>query len=103
MKLLSIFLSSLITFEVYGASCCVSNTSVSNLMILPASWQETLTLSHSKVIGDVNDKGSSTFRRKENKDTTNLAKLDLAYSWTPQYQSGISVKYQNKSRDFDGN
>lgn len=102
MKLLSILLFSIFSSGSYAASCCVSNTSVSNLMILPATWQETLTLSHSKVIGDVDYKGSSTFRRKENKDTTQLAKLDLAYGWNSQFQSGVSVKYQNKNRNFNG-
>lgn len=71
-------------------------------MIIPADWQETFTLSQSKVIGDVNDKGSSTFRKSSNKEILNLARLDLAYSWTPRYQSGVSIKYQNKSRAFNG-
>lgn len=102
MNLLFLLLSSLVSFNLYAASCCVSNTSVSNLMIQPADWQETFTVSQARVIGDANDKGQSTFRQKSNKEITSLARLDLAYGWSPRYQSGISLKYQNKERDFSG-
>lgn len=103
MRLLFLFLfSHFYYFEVKAASCCVSNTSVSNLMILPSKWQHTLTMSQSRVIGDVNEKGTSTFRSKNSKEVLKLARLDLAYSWTFRYQTGISVKYQNKSREFYG-
>ena len=71
-------------------------------MILPAQWQETFTLSQGRIIGDVNTKGSSTFRKSDNKEVTNLARLELAYGWTKNYQSGVSLKYQNKSREFNG-
>lgn len=102
MKLLFLFLSSLFSFELLAASCCVSNTSVSNLMILPAKWQETVTLTQTRVIGDTNVKGQSTFRKGTNKEWTNLARMDLSYGWSPRYQSGVSVKYQNKTREFNG-
>lgn len=107
MKLLFPFLSSLFfvvfhTAPAHGASCCVSNTSVTNLMILPSKWQQTFGLSQGRVIGDVNAKGSSTFRRSNNREVTNLARLDLAYEWTRNYQSGISLRYQNRSREFNG-
>jgi hypothetical protein len=101
MKLLLVFLFSTYSFLSFSSSCCVSNTSVSNLMILPADWQETFTVSQTRVIGDANQKGQSTFRRDNNKEITNLARLDLAYGWTPGYQTGISVKYQNRSREFN--
>ena len=102
MKWLFLFLFSLFQSYTFASSCCVSNTSVSNLMLLPASWQETFTLSQNRVIGDVNSKGRSTFRGKDNKETTSLARVDLAYAWSFRYQTGISVKYQNKSREFAG-
>ncbi len=106
MKQSFLFLFSLLLIlssgRLLAASCCVSNTSVSNLMILPSSWQETVTLSQSRVIGDVDANGKSVFRRANNRDVINLAKLDLAYGWNPRYQTGISVKYQNRSRDFNG-
>lgn len=102
MKLLFLFLSSFFTSYLFAASCCVSNTSVSNLMIQPASWQETFTVSQARVIGDVNEKGRSTFRNKNNSDVITLAKMDLAYGWSPRYQSGVSVKYQNRDRELNG-
>ncbi len=102
MKLLFLLLSSLLSYNIFAASCCVSNTSVSNLMIQPAKWQETFTISQARVIGDVNENGRSTFRQSSNKETTQLARLDLAYGWSPRYQSGVSIKYQNKERDFNG-
>lgn len=105
MKLLLLSLSSVTFFfsiKLYAASCCVSNTSVSNLMIFPSTWQETVSLSQGRVIGDVGDKGTSTFRRNNNKDITNLAKLDLAYGWNSRYQTGVSIKYQSRKRDFHG-
>lgn len=102
MKLFFLFLFSLFSVRSYAASCCVANTSVPNLMILPSSWQQTLTVASNRVIGDVDPKGSSTFRNSKNRETTNLARMDLAYSWTQQYQNGISVRYQNKKRSFEG-
>jgi hypothetical protein len=71
-------------------------------MIFPSKWQETFTLSQGRAIGDVDSKGRSVFRRPDNKDITNLARLDLSYGWTSRYQSGVSVKYQNRSREFQG-
>lgn len=102
MKLFFLLLFSLFYWEAQGASCCVANTSVPNLMILPAKWQQTFTVANSRVIGDVSPKGSSTFRDKNNVEQTNMARMDLAYSWTEQYQNGVSFKYQNKKRTFDG-
>lgn len=71
-------------------------------MILPARWQQTFTLATSRVIGDVDPKGRSTFRRKQNKESTTMARMDLAYSWADQYQNGVSLKYQERMRDFNG-
>jgi hypothetical protein len=102
MKLLLLFLSSFFSYSVFSASCCVSNTSVSNLMLMPADWQQTFTVSQARVIGDVNEKGRSTFRRNSNKDVINLAKLDLAYGWSNRYQTGIAIKYQNRQRALSG-
>ncbi len=105
MKIFSLFLFSFVFLhseDALASSCCVSNTSVSNLMILPSRWQETFSLSQSRVIGDVNEKGSSVFRRDNNRDILNLAKLDLAYGWSPRYQSGLSLTYQGRSRDLNG-
>lgn len=73
-----------------------------NLMILPANWQQTLTIASAKVIGDVDKKGLSTFRNRKNNESTHIAKMDLAYSWTDQYQNGFSLRYQNKERSFNG-
>lgn len=102
MKLLFLFLSSFIAGEVFASSCCVSNTSVSNLMILPSKWQQTFSVAQNRIIGDVNDKGKSTFRDSDNRDVTNTARLDLAYGWTGKYQSGVSLKYQNRTRELSG-
>lgn len=102
MKLLFLFLFSLLSLKGHTASCCVSNTSVPNLMILPSKWQQTFTVASSRVIGDVDPKGSSTFRNNKNKESTNIARMDLAYSWTDQYQNGVSFRYQNKNRSFNG-
>lgn len=102
MKQLFLFLFSFYVIDLYAASCCVSNTSVSNLMILPANWQQTLGISQSRVIGDVNEKGRSTFRNKNNKDVISGAKLDLSYAWTSRYQSGVSLRYQQRSRQMNG-
>lgn len=102
MKLLFFLLSSVFSYNIFAGSCCVSNTSVSNLMVQPAKWQETFTISQTRVIGDVNEDGQSTFRQGSNKEMTQLARLDLAYGWSANYQSGVSIKYQNKVRDFSG-
>lgn len=102
MKLLFLFLFSFYSWQAFASSCCVSNTSVPNLMILPSSWQQTLTLSSARVIGDVSPKGSSVFRNSKNKESTNIARMDLAYSWTDKYQSGVSFRYQNKNRSYNG-
>jgi hypothetical protein len=71
-------------------------------MILPAKWQETLTFSQSRVIGDTDSKGQSTFRRSSNKEVLQTARLDLAYGWNPYYQSGVSLRYQNRDRELNG-
>jgi hypothetical protein len=71
-------------------------------MILPSAWQQTFTVSQAKVIGDADKRGQSTFRRGSNNEVTNLARLDLAYSWSLGYQTGIAAKYQNRSREFNG-
>lgn len=102
MKLWFLFLFSLLPSYLFAASCCVSNTSVSNLMIMPADWQQTFSMSQSRVIGDVNSKGQSTFRNNKNRDVISLARMDLAYGWTPRYQSGVSFKYQNRTRELNG-
>ena len=102
MKLFFLFLFSFFSWQAHSASCCVANTSVPNLMILPSSWQQTFTLASSRVIGDVNPQGQSTFRNSKNREATNLARMDLAYSWAEKYQNGISIRYQNKKRSFDG-
>lgn len=102
MKLLLLLIFSLTGLDALGASCCVSNTGFSNLMILPAKWQQTFIVSQSRVIGDVDPEGNSVFRSDRNKDTTNAARLDLAYSWTSRYQTGLSFKYQNRDREFQG-
>jgi hypothetical protein len=60
-------------------------------------------MSKSSVIGDTDAKGSSTFRSASNKEQTTAARMDLAYGWSPRYQSGVSFRYQNKSRSFNGN
>ena len=86
-----------------AASCCVANTSVSNLMVLPSKWQQTFAFSRSNVIGDTDAKGSSTFRTGNNKEQTSAARMDLAYSLNAKYQSGVAFRYQNKSRNFNGN
>lgn len=101
MKQLLLFLFSIHGSTLLASSCCVSNTSVSNLMILPANWQQTMALSQARVIGDVNEKGTSTFRDKNNKDIINLARLELSYGWTGRYHSGVSLKYQNRSRELN--
>ncbi len=103
MNLLLLTVFSLLTSSLWAASCCVSNTSIPNLMILPSDWQQTFSVSQSRVIGDVDDKGKSTFRNKDNKEITQAARMDLAYGWNFRYQTGVSVKYQNKSREFAGN
>jgi hypothetical protein len=105
MKQWSLFLYSILFIhsdDVFAASCCVSNTNVSNLMLLPSKWQETLTVSQGRVIGDVNEKGASTFRRSSNRDVTTLGRLDLAYGWTGRYQSGVSFKYLGRTRELNG-
>lgn len=102
MKLLFLFLSSFLLTEAYGASCCVSNTSISNLMILPAKWQQTITMSQIRVIGDVDAQGNSVFRNNNNKETISFGKVDLSYGWTSRYQTNISLKYQNRQREFNG-
>lgn len=95
-----ILFSFFITGRAYSASCCVANTSLPNLMILPADWQATWTLAASKVIGDVNTNGQSTFRNSQNKDQTQAFKLDLSYRWSDAWQTGISSRYQKRDRDF---
>jgi hypothetical protein len=102
MKLFFLFLFSFISWNAHSASCCVANTSVPNLMILPSTWQQTMTLGTNSVIGDVDPQGNSTFRNAKNKETTKLVRMDLAYAWTEKYQNGISVRYQNKNRSFNG-
>lgn len=103
MNQLFLFLFSLLAVtDSFASSCCVSNTSISNLMILPSKWQQSFSLSQTRIIGDVNEKGSSTFRRSTNKDQTNLARVDLSYGWSERYQSGVSVKYQDRTRKFYG-
>lgn len=103
MKLLFLFLFNLFfSASVFAASCCVSNTSVSNLMILPSKWQQTVSVSQNRIIGDVDDKGKSTFRRTGNSDRTNTARVDLAYGWTEKYQSGVTLRYQNRNRQLNG-
>ncbi len=71
-------------------------------MILPSKWQQTLTMASSRVIGDVDPEGRSVFRNNKNKESINLARMDLAYSWNDIYQSGVSLKYQSKTRSFNG-
>jgi hypothetical protein len=102
MKFFFLLLFSFFSWQAHSASCCVANTSVPNLMILPSTWQQTFTVSSVRVIGDVDPKGKSTFRNSKNRETTNLARMDLAYSWTEKYQNGVSFRYQNKKRAFDG-
>lgn len=103
MKLLFLFLFNfLFSVAAFASSCCVSNTSVSNLMILPSKWQQTFTVSQNRIIGDVDDKGKSVFRRNGNNDTTNVARVDLAYGWTGKYQSGVTFRYQNRNRELNG-
>lgn len=103
MKLFLIFIFSLSSFSSWGASCCVSNTSVPNLIILPAQWQQTFMMGQTSVIGDVDAAGRSVFRdQNRNKESTQFARLDLGYSWTFRYQSGVSLRYQAKSREFNG-
>jgi hypothetical protein len=102
MKLSFLFLFSFLTQQLWAASCCVSNTSISNLMLFPSKWQQTMTFSQGHVVGDVDEDGSSTFRRSNNRDVTNLVKLDLAYGWTTRYQTGFSARYQSRKRDFQG-
>lgn len=102
MNILFLLLFSLLGQKLFAASCCVSNTSVSNLMILPADWQQTIGVSQGHVIGDVDEKGQSTFRRKNNKDVNTLVRADLSYAWTPKYQSGVSLRYQERSRELNG-
>lgn len=102
MKLFFLLLFNFFSWQAQASSCCVANTSVPNLMILPAKWQQTFTLASSRVIGDVTPKGRSTFRNSKNRETTNIARMDLAYSWTDKYQNGVSFRYQNKKRTFEG-
>lgn len=99
---LALAFSLLLPEAIYAASCCVSNTGFSNLMILPSKWQQTFTVTQARVIGDTDTKGSSTFRSDRNRDTTTAARLDLGYSWTHRYQTNVAVKYQNRSREFQG-
>jgi hypothetical protein len=54
------------------------------------------------VIGDVDTKRQSVFRNSKNKDTLTAMRMDLSYSWTSRYQTGISLKYQNRDRAFNG-
>lgn len=103
MKLLLVLIFDfLFSSSLYAASCCVSNTGVPNLMILPAKWQQTFMLSQSRVIGDVDQEGVSTFRRPKNKEIVSAIRMDLAYGWSFKYQTGISLRYQNRSREFSG-
>lgn len=103
MKLLFLLLFNLLlASSAHAASCCVANTSVSNLMVLPSKWQQTFSMTRSNLIGDTDSKGSSTFRSSSNKEQTTAARMDLAYSWTQRYQSGVSFRYQNKNRSFNG-
>lgn len=72
-------------------------------MIMPSKWQQTFSISHSEVIGQTDTDGKSTFYHKDNKDRLDVARLELAYGWNEKYQSGVSLKYQNRNRDFHGN
>src|SRR6188768_2348304 len=96
---LSIF--SLLSWSAFGSSCCVSNTSLPNLMTMPARWQQTYTFANSRVIGDVNSKGQSEFRRSSNKETTTFGRMDLSYQWKDKFQTGVGARYQQKSREYD--
>lgn len=71
-------------------------------MILPAKWQQTFSLSQNRVIGDVDAGGQSIFRNSKNRDVVSAARMDLAYGWTNRYQTGVSLKYQNRARDLGG-
>jgi hypothetical protein len=103
MRLWLLLIFSLSSFSLWGASCCVSNTSVPNLIILPAKWQQTFMLAQTTVIGDVDARGKSIFRdQSKNKEATQFGRLDLSYSWTFRYQTGISLRYQSKVREFNG-
>jgi hypothetical protein len=102
MRLSFLIACSFATSCAWSSSCCVSNTSIPNLMILPSDWQQTFSVSQTRVIGDVDDKGRSTFRNQDNKEMTQAARMDLAYGWNFRYQTGVSVKYQNKNREFAG-
>jgi len=69
-------------------------------MVLPAKWQQTLTVGSSQVIGDAYSGSKSVFRDSQNKDKTHLAKLDLTYGWKTNLQTGVSARYQQKLRQF---
>src|SRR4051794_1548837 len=101
MKWFFLLLFSFLSSRAFSASCCVANTSVPSLMILPSTWQQTFSLASTRVIGDVDPKGNSTFRNDRNKDSTQIAKMDLSYRWFESYQTGISFKYQNKQRELN--
>lgn len=102
MKWFYLLVFNFILSEAYAASCCVANTSVPNLMLMPSSWQQTMAMGNSRVIGDVDQNGQSIFRRSSNKDTVQFLRMDLAHRWATTYQSGVSFRYQNRSRSLNG-
>src|SRR5687767_10802688 len=94
MKPFLTLIFSLLTYSSWSSTCCVSNTGLPNLIYQGSRWQQTFSVSQGKVIGDVDQKGSSTFRNDENKDEVQFARLDLAYAWTQRYQTNLGLKYQ---------
>lgn len=87
-------------FQANAASCCVSNTSLPQLMTLPSRYQISSTLGLSRVQGDVDTKGQSTFRKDSNKDQSQTMRLDLSKMWK-SWQGGISLSMVNRQRELD--
>ena len=99
LKMISLFvlIFSFFVNTSFGASCCVGNTSLPNLMTIPAKWQFSSQATYSKVIGDASTNGDYVFRDSSNKDTSQILRLDVAFQRN-EWQMGIGGQFIQNTR-----
>ena len=81
----------------FGAPCCGSGFTIPSIITSDDKAQMALTYTYSRIHADVFTNGD--WRRREEKDITETYKIEGAHVFKDLYQFGISVPYQQRTRE----
>lgn len=91
------FFSLALCADALAAPCCGSGFTIPSIITSDDEAQLAVSYSFSRVHADVFTSGD--WRRREERDVTEVYKIEGAHIFHDRYQAGVSVPYQKRSRE----